>query len=235
MNLKDAKVLVTGGTSGIGYETAKMMIEQGAKAAICGRHKDTVEKSAKELGAEGIIADVSKEEDVINMVKTTIKKLGNINVLINNAAFGYFSLLKDMDTKKFNEMYSANVTGAMMVGRECAKHFIENNYGNIVNIASTAGLHGYAGGTAYSSSKFALRGMTECWRAELRKNNIRVMLVNPSEVQTNFGSNAGREKRAMNPSKLEAQEIAHTICSMLSMNDKGFITEATIFATNPQS
>ena len=140
-----------------------------------------------------------------------------------------------MDTKKFNELYATNVTGAMMAGRECAKHFIENNYGNIVNIASTAGKNGYSGGTAYSSSKFALRGMTECWRAELRKNNIRVMLVNPSEVQTNFGSNAGREKGAMNPTKLESQEIAHTICSMLAMNDKGFITEATIFATNPQN
>lgn len=235
MNIKDAKVLVTGGTSGIGYETAKILIANGAKVAICGRNKDTVDKSAKELGAEGIVADVSNEQDVINMVNTAIKKLGSLNVLINNAAFGHFSLLKDMDTKKFNELYATNVTGAMMVGRECAKHFIENNYGNIVNIASTAGKNGFAGGTAYSSSKFALRGMTECWRAELRKNNIRVMLVNPSEVQTNFGSNAGREKRAMNPTKLESEEIAHTILSMLTMNDKGFITEATIFATNPQS
>jgi len=235
MNIKDAKVLVTGGTSGIGYETAKILIENGAKVAICGRNKDTVDKSAKELGAEGIVADVSNEQDVINMVNTAVKKLGSLNVLINNAAFGHFSLLKDMDTKKFNELYATNVTGAMMVGRECAKHFIENNYGNIVNIASTAGKNGFAGGTAYSSSKFALRGMTECWRAELRKNNIRVMLVNPSEVQTNFGSNAGREKRAMNPTKLESQEIAHTILSMLTMNDKGFITEATIFATNPQN
>jgi 3-oxoacyl-[acyl-carrier protein] reductase len=234
MNLKDAKVLVTGGTSGIGYETAKMLIENGAMVAICGRKQDTVEKTAKELGAEGIVADVSKEQDVINMVKTVIQKFGGFNVLINNAAYGHFSLLKDMDTEKFNAMYAVNVTGAMMVGRECAKHFIENNYGNIINIASTAGKNGYAGGTAYSSSKFALRGMTECWRAELRKNNIRVMLVNPSEVQTNFGSGAGREKRAFNPTKLEAKEVAHTILSMLEMDDRGFITEATIFATNPQ-
>jgi len=235
MEIKNAKVLVTGGTSGIGYETAKMLIDNGAKVAVCGRHKDTVDKSAKELGAEGIVADVSKEHDVINMVKTVIEKFGDFNVLINNAAFGHFSLLKDMDTQKFNELYATNVTGAMMVGRECAKYFIENNYGNIVNIASTAGKNGFAGGTAYSSSKFALRGMTECWRAELRKNNIRVMLVNPSEVQTNFGSNAGREKRPVNSTKLESQEIAHTILSMLQMDDKGFITEATIFATNPQS
>ncbi len=234
MDLKNAKVLVTGGTSGIGYETAKELISHGAKAAICGRNKETVEKAAKELGAEGIIADVSNEHDVVNMVNTVIKKFGNFNVLINNAAYGYFSLLKDMDTAKFTQMYAANVTGAMMVARECAKHFIENNYGNIVNIASTAGLKGYAGGTAYASSKFALRGMTECWRAELRKNNIRVMLVNPSEVQTNFGINAGREKRTINPTKLESKEIAHTILSMLQMDDKGFITEATVFATNPQ-
>ena len=235
MDIKNAKVLITGGTSGIGYETAKMLVHHGAKVAICGRHQKTVDESAEKLGAVGIVSDVSKEHDVINMVKTVIDKFGDFNVLVNNAAFGHFSLLKDMDTQKFNELYATNVTGAMMVGRECAKHFIENNYGNIVNIASTAGKNGFAGGTAYSSSKFALRGMTECWRAELRKNNIRVMLVNPSEVQTNFGSNAGREKRPVNQSKLESKEIAHTILSMLQMDDKGFITEATIFATNPQN
>jgi 3-oxoacyl-[acyl-carrier protein] reductase len=121
----------------------------------------------------------------------------------------------------------------MMVARESAKHFVAQNTGNIVNIASTAGQRGYAGGTTYVSTKFALSGMTDCWRAELRKYNVRVMQVNPSEVQTNFFVSAG-SARSTNATKLEGDDIAHAICSMLAMEDRGFITEATVWATNPK-
>ena len=77
-------------------------------------------------------------------------------------------------------------------------------------------------GTAYATSKWALRGMTECWR-ELRPHNVRVMMVHPSEVQTNFVVNSGRAKRDYNPTKLEAKDVAHLIVSMLEMRDVGFI------------
>lgn len=234
MDLKNAKVLVTGGSSGIGLETAKQLIAQGAKVAITGRNKEKLVKVAEEIGALPIAADVSKEEDVKAMIETVIAKFGSFNVLINNAAYGTFGNLVDIDTQKFVDIFATNVIGAMMAGRESAKHFISNNYGNIINISSTAGNAGFAGGTTYVASKFALKGMTECWRAELRKHNIRVMLVNPSEVQTNFLPNAGLQNRPPNDTKLEAQEIAHLIIAMLTMRDRGFITEATVFATNPQ-
>lgn len=235
MNLQQAKVLVTGGSSGIGLETAKQLVLLGAQVAICGRDEARLHEAAKESGAFPIQGDVSREEDVKRIVETVIREFGDYNVLINNAAYGYFSKLADLSTEKFQELLATNVVGAMMTGRESVKHFVSKNYGNIVNISSTAGLNGFAGGTAYVATKFALKGMTECWRHELRKNNIRVMLVNPSEVQTNFVSNSGMEVRPHSPSKLEAIEIAHTIVSMLQMNDRGFVTEATVWATNPQS
>ena len=74
--------------------------------------------------------------------------------------------------------------------------------------------------------------MTECWRAELRKNNIRVMLVNPSEVLTNFAATAGFPQKA-NDSKLRGEEIAHAVKAILEMDDRGFTTELSVFATNP--
>jgi len=126
------------------------------------------------------------------------------------------------------------VLGAMMVARESAKHFIGRAYGNVVNISSTAGQRGVANGTAYCSSKFALHGMTECWRAELRQHNIRVMQVNPSEVQTSFGAARSKSVRAENPTKLYASDIGELIASMLETEDRGFITESTIWATNPK-
>lgn len=233
MDLKNAKVLITGGSMGIGYAAAKILIDAGAKAVICGRDEKRLEKAAKELGAIPILADVSSESDVISLVAKTIEALGGYNVLINNAAYGYFSPLTGIDTGKFNELLMTNITGAMVCGRESAKHFIEKSYGNIVNIASSAGTGGFANGSPYCATKFALRGMNECWRAELRKHNIRVMLVNPSEVQTSFGINAGGKPRDFNPTKLEGTHIAHLIKSMLEMDDKGFIPEAGVWATNP--
>lgn len=234
MKLQEAKVLITGGSSGIGYETARQLIAHGAKVAICGRNLEKLTRAAAELGALPIHADVSKEADVKGMIETVLETFGDFNVVINNAAYGYFNALTELDAHKFQELIQTNILGAMMVGKESARHFVARNYGNIVNISSTAGNAGFAMGTAYCATKFALKGMTESWRAELRKHNIRVMLVNPSEVQTNFGHNAGRESKAFNPSKLESEEIAHLIISMLEMRDVGFVTEATVFATNPQ-
>lgn len=233
MDLKTAKALVTGGSSGIGYATAQLLRDRGAAVAICGRNADAVAESAAELGALGITADVSREEDVKRMVARVVSELGGYNVLINNAGFGTWGPLVETTEADFRRVWETNVLGAMLVARESARHFVSQNYGNIVNIASTAGQRGSAGGTSYVSTKFAVSGMTECWRAELRKNNVRVMQVNPSEVQTNFFVAAGAP-RSVNPTKLFGEDIAHTICSMLEMNDRGFITEATVWGTNPR-
>ena len=233
MDLKTAKVLVTGGSSGIGYSTALMLRDRGAAVAICGRKADALDEAAAELGALGIVADVSREDDVRRMVERVTAELGGYNVLINNAGFGTWAPLVETTEADFRRVWETNVLGAMLVARESAKYFVKQGSGNIVNIASTAGQRGYAGGTAYSSTKFALSGMTECWRAELRKHNVRVMQVNPSEVQTNFFASAGKP-RSTNETKLMGEDIAHAVCSMLEMEDRGFVTEATVWATNPQ-
>ncbi|SDM03828.1 SDR family oxidoreductase [Siphonobacter aquaeclarae] len=235
MNLQEAKVLITGGSSGIGLETARQLVAAGAQVAICGRHYDRLQRAAAETGALPIHADVSREEEVKGMFQTVLETFGDLNVVLNNAAYGYFSPLAEIERHKFEEQIATNITGAMLVGREAARYFTEKQYGNLINIASTAGLHGFANGTAYVASKFALRGMTECWRQELRKHNVRVTLINPSEVQTSFGVNAGREAKDYDPSKMEATEIAQVILSVLQLRDVAFVTETTVFATNPAS
>ena len=229
MKIDSARVLVTGGGSGIGFATARLLTEKGAKVAICGRDKTKLEKAAGEIGATPIRADVSVESDVRSMVRSVIEALGDYNVLINNAAFGNWSNLVDLDLDAMQKLFATNVFGAMLVARESARYFVEKQYGNIVNVASSAGVRGYAGATAYAGSKFALRGMTECWRAELRKSNVRVMLVNPSEVQTPFSGG----RRQPSPRKLQAIDIAQTIVSMLELHDRGFVTETAVWATNP--
>jgi 3-oxoacyl-[acyl-carrier protein] reductase len=232
VELKSARVLVTGGSSGIGYGTAAALIGRGAKVAICGRDLEKLQRSASELGAAAIQADVSREDDVRRLIPRVREELGGYDVLINNAGFGSFATLPDVTLEEIQRLFATNVFGAMMVARESARWFIEQKRGNIVNISSTAGSRGFAGGTAYVASKFALSGMTECWRAELRQHNVRVMQVNPSEVITEFFSSSGRSQRA-SERKLRPAEIAHAIVAMLEMDDRGFTTDLTVWATNP--
>jgi 3-oxoacyl-[acyl-carrier protein] reductase len=232
MDLKNAVVLITGGSSGIGRAAAQALAQAGARVAITGRDPERLAEAARALGAVGIQADVANEADVLRTFRELKEKLGDLDVLINNAGIGVFKELIDMDRAGFDATFATNVTGAMLMAREAAKIFKERKRGNLINISSTAGLRGAPKGTAYYASKFALRGMTECWRAELRKYNVRVMLVNPSEVITDF-FRRNDLKQVENESKLRGEEIAHMIKAVLEMDDRGFTPELSVFATNP--
>ncbi len=229
MKLDEAKVLVTGGSAGIGLETARHLAERGASVAICGRDAGRLEAAAKALGCVGIRADVSREDDVARLVEAVVERLGGYDVLINNAAFGYFAPLLEMDRARFEDLLATNTVGAMLVARDSARHFVKERRGTIVNVGSTAARRGFAGGTAYVASKFALSGMTECWRAELRRHDVRVMQIDPSEVQTGFGGG----ERPPSDRKLRPIEIAHAIAAMLAMDDRGFVPRLEVWATNP--
>ena len=233
MNLKGATVLITGGSAGIGRAVAASLGDAGATVAITGRDETKLAEAAAALKAHPIRADVASEADVMRTYEEFLAKFGHLDVLVNNAGFGTFTPLIDTDRDSFEAVFRTNVTGAMLMAREAAKHFITRRQGNIVNICSTASLRGAPRGTSYYGSKFALRGMTECWRAELRPHNVRVFLVNPSEVLTDFAASAGLPQKD-NPTKLHGEDIAHMIRAMLEMDDRGFTPELSVFATNPK-
>lgn len=232
MNLKDARALVTGGSEGIGYAIAEALVAKGARVAIMGRDQAKLEAAAETLGALAVVGDVGVEADAVRVTAAAIEQLGGLDILVNNAGFGHFLPLVDMTVDKFEAVFRTNVTGAMLMAREAARQFVDQESGHIVNISSTSGLAGGKYSTAYSGSKFALKGMTECWRAELRPYNVRVTLVNPSEVQTAFFAKLGRQQE-LSDKKLRPQEIADAIVGALEIDDRGFIPEFSVFATNP--
>src|SRR5688572_21765568 len=137
MELRNAAVLVTGGSSGIGRSIAKTLIEAGAKVAITGRNEKRLAEAAQTLKALPIRGDVSNESDVLRTYEDVLKAFGHLDVLVNNAGRGVFKPLIDMSSSDFEGVLATNMTGAMMMAREAAKHFIKRSQGNIVNIGST--------------------------------------------------------------------------------------------------
>ena len=232
MKLDNAKALVTGASEGIGRGIAAALAAKGADVTITGRHEETLRRTGEEIGAEWIAGDVGVEADAVRTVADFVARHGRLDLLVNNAGFGIFAPLVETRLEDLEAVFRTNVYGAFLMGREAAKQFIRQGSGNLVNISSTSGLKGGRGSTAYSASKFALRGMTECWRDELRRHDVRVMLVNPSEVQTGFFAKVGREQEP-SPKKLRPQEIADAIVGVLELDDRGFVPELSVFATNP--
>lgn len=232
MNLTGATVLITGGTLGIGRATAQLLVQAGARVAITGRNADRVQQAAQEIGAFGITADVAQPADIDRTYDEFLRHFGHLDCLINNAGVGEFNTIDKVTLDQLERVYRTNVYGAALMGSRAAQLFMAQQSGNIVNIASTAGTKGFAGGSVYASSKFALRGMTQCWQAELRKYNVRVTLINPSEVPTAFNQ-PDRQERPEEAKKLRSLEIATAIKGALELDDRGFIPELTVWATNP--
>lgn len=232
MKLERAKALVTGGSEGIGRGIATALVAKGADVVITGRQEETLRATAEEIGAGHIAGDVGVEADAERTVAEFVDRHGRIDLLVNNAGFGIFGPLVDTRLEDLEAVFRTNVFGAFLMAREAAKHFIRQGCGNLVNISSTSGLKGGSNSTAYSASKFALRGMTECWRDELRRHDVRVILVNPSEVQTGFFAKLGQD-REPSAKKLRPEEIADAIIGVLEIDDRGFVPELSVFATNP--
>ncbi|MEM9800494.1 MAG: SDR family oxidoreductase [Planctomycetota bacterium] len=230
--LEGKRALVTGGSSGIGRAVAHSLAEHGATVAMSGRDADALRGAAEEIGAIAIQGDVGIEADAERMVSTLVDEAGGIDILINNAGFGRFAPLLETTADDMESVWRTNVLGAFFVGRAAARHMVEQSSGTIVNVSSTAGTKGFGRGTAYASSKFALRGMTECWRDELRRHDVRVILCNPSEVQTDFSRRAGGQQQP-HPKKLVASDIADAIVGVITTDARGFVPEFSVFATNP--
>ncbi len=233
MNLKDKNIIITGGSLGIGKETARFLIEKGANVLVTGRSEERLLKVKSYTGAKHVIFDMADLDHISEKAKECFSILDNrVDVLINNAGTGVRRSIEEVTIEDFLEVYNVNVFGLSLLTKEIVPVMKRQKNGTIINIGSTASLRGYKNGSIYSSSKFAVRSLTQCWQAELRPYNIRVCQVNPSEVPTAF-ANKERNERDEISNKLTTKEIAHAITSSLEMDDRGFINELNVWATNP--
>jgi len=235
MEIDSKKIIITGGSSGIGKATSKRLCELGAKVLIIGRNKEKLEKVANELGCDWIQADVSAQNDV-NLIFEWVSKNwdGDVDVLINNAGLGEFASVEETPMESYHRVFGVNTFGPIMMIKKVLPKMKEKKSGSIINIGSTSSMQGFKNGSAYASSKFALRGFTQSLMEEVRQFNIRVFQINPSEVTTALG-NPEREERKETDFKLGPDQLAQTICAVLILPDKAFVPELSVWATNPRN
>jgi 3-oxoacyl-[acyl-carrier protein] reductase len=226
----DAKrFLITGGSQGIGAAIVKLAREAGHNVFFTGRNDQLIEQVRKETGAHGLRADVSIPGDNAATVAACRDAIGGIDVLINNAGFAYRGEIGSMDVASMKRVFDTNVFGLTDITNLVVPLMKAQKSGDIINVASTSGMKGGPGGTAYGGSKWAVRGITQSWQAELRPHGIRVTCLCPSEVQTNFGGMSGRN----NPNKLYAEDIAKIILAAIDMPRRVLWPELAVFANNP--
>jgi 3-oxoacyl-[acyl-carrier protein] reductase len=227
--MEKRRFLITGGSQGIGAALVAQARTAGHDVLFTGRNDSHIEATAAATGARGLRADVASDADNQRVVDAALKTMGGIDVLINNAAFGYNADIGTIDMKVMRDLFATNVFGAVDITNRVVPHMKAKGDGDIVNIASTSGMKGAKGATVYAGSKWAMRGITQCWQADLRPHGIRVICICPSEVQTNWMGKTGRN----NPNKLYADDIAATIMTGLAMPRRVLWTELAVFANNP--
>jgi 3-oxoacyl-[acyl-carrier protein] reductase len=227
--MSPARFLVTGGSQGIGAAVVELARKAGHQVVFTGRNPQLIDATARTTGAHGMQADVSVRADNARTVEVCLDRMGGVDVLVNNAAYGYRAEIGALDLDQMKAMFDTNVFGLVDITNRLVPQMKARGEGDIVNIASTSGMKGAATATPYAASKWAVRGISQCWQAELRPHGIRVISVCPSEVQTNFGGRSGRN----NPNKLFAEDIAETVMSALNMPRRALWPELAVFANNP--
>jgi NAD(P)-dependent dehydrogenase (short-subunit alcohol dehydrogenase family) len=187
MNLKDKIIVITGASKGFGKSFAKFFIAENSKVIISSNDADELKKAADELSCDYFVANVTKPEEINELAKYTVGKFGRIDIWINNAGIQIApSLVEDVNLDKFKKLFDINFFGYFYGCQVALKQFRKQGDGLIINISSTAGLDGKPMLSAYCSSKFAIKGLTESIRQEIKNTNIKARLVFPGGMQTDI-------------------------------------------------
>lgn len=239
MDLNNKTALITGAGKGIGKAVAIALAKEGVNLGLLARSLSDLETLQAFLSSTyGVnvyiaTADVSNKIEVDASIETLLRKLGSVDILINNAGIAQFGTLLDMESEQWERIIQTNLMGTYYVTRAVLPSMVEQSSGSIINIASTAGERGFATGSAYVASKFAVIGLTESLMQEVRKSNIRVTALTPSTVNTELAQNAGL-KIGDDDRMMQPEDVAELVLAALKLPSRVFIRTAGIWTTNPQ-
>lgn len=227
---------ITGGTKGVGYGIAKILLENGVSVAFTGRKKEDVEKVENELkqyspNVFGLISDVKNLEDESNAVKSIIEKFGRLDFVIANAGLGIFKPVDELSSEEWNDMIETNLTGVFYTLKASVEE-LKKTEGYYITISSLAGANFFENGAGYNASKFGVVGFTQAAMIDLRKYNIKSTVIMPGSIATNFNGNTPSEKDAW---KIQPEDMGSLVLDILKMNPRVLPSKIEFRATKPRS
>jgi 3-oxoacyl-[acyl-carrier protein] reductase len=215
-------ILITGGSKGIGYGIAEVLIKEGWKVAITGRNPEQVAAAATKLNsikkdyALGIVADVRNYQQQQAAVEKVLGAWGQLDVLVANAGIGHFGSIETISPEQWHETMDTNLTG-VFYSVKASLEALKKSRGYIITIASLAGTNFFAGGSAYNASKFGLVGFTQAIMLDLRAHGIKVSTIMPGSVATYFNDHVPNEKDGW---KIQPEDVGQIVLDLLKMNPR---------------
>jgi NAD(P)-dependent dehydrogenase (short-subunit alcohol dehydrogenase family) len=218
--------LVTGGSRGIGRAIAQQLALLGASVSICGREAAALKDSARELAKLGVpvrsqIADVTNSATVVDLVVRTEAALGPITILVNNAGIGLFGPAHEKSEADWDRVLDTNLKSVFLVSRAVVPSMVRRGSGDIINISSLAGRNTFAGGGIYCASKWGVVGLSGCMAEDLREFGIRVSVICPGSVATEFSGRGPKDASKA----LTAADVAHAVKAIVTQGPQSFLSE----------
>lgn len=223
--------VITGASRGIGAAVASELARRGYRLALLARGQKRLEETAQKLeGAPEIRVfpcDLQDSSQVERTFKDIFDWAGQVDVLVNNAGVGVFAPLVEISDSQWDSVLDTNLRGVFYCARAVIPRMKKQQSGYIINISSLAGKNAFPGGTAYCASKWGLQGLTYCLAEELRQDNIRVSVICPGSVHTEFSPHTGKDPERM----LQPADVARTVGWLLEQEPQSFVSEISLRPT----
>ncbi|HZU14315.1 MAG TPA: SDR family oxidoreductase [Chloroflexota bacterium] len=232
--LQGAVALVTGASSGVGRATALELAEEGVSVVVTARRQerlDTVTRQIEQSGGKAlsVAGDARDEETAHRAVNAAVTEFGTLDILINNAGAGNYKNLVDTSPADYDELMDSNMRSTFLFSRYAAPIMIKKGSGTIIMVSSIAGIYGFAGEAVYSATKFAQVGFAQALDKELQPHGIKVGVICPGGIKTEFAIGKGRTpEEVANSGMMEPDDVAQMIVVACTQSPQSRILSVTM-------